>query len=259
MVALETLSLVLGALFLVVVVSVVSCLKTVDAGTSVIAVRFGRPHRTFSPGLHVKLPVADTWFVVKTGIQRAEFSCEALTADHQRVRLSAELRFKVRSAGEFLSAERVFYTALPATCEAAAGELIARYDLDQLMLKREHLRDELRFIIDDRVLFAGVSVEDVHLATIEPARRIGQLRAERTVLSHERDLTRDRLGLEREVRLHRAETWAHELREFDEVAVSLDEKSFRLLRDEALAEAVRHGAGRFGRPVSSFDDSWLRR
>ena len=256
MVALETLSLVLVALFLVVVVSVVSCLRTVDAGTSVIAVRFGRPHRTFSPGLHVKLPVADTWFVVKTGIQRAEFSCEAFTADHQRVRLSAEFRFKVRSVGEFLSAEGVFRAALPATCEAAAGELVARYALDELMLKREHLRDELRFIVDDRVLFAGVSVEDVHLATIEPARRIGQLRAERTVLSHERKLTRERLGLEREVRVHRAETRAHELREFDEVAVNLDEKSFRLLREEALAEAMRRGVGR---PSSIHDDAWLRR
>ncbi len=256
MVALETLSLVLGALFLVVVVSVVSCLKTVDAGTSVIAVRFGRPHRTFSPGLHVKLPMVDTWFVVRTGIQRAEFSCEAFTADHQRVRISAELRFRVRSVGEFLSAEGVFRAALPAICEAAAGELVARYDLDQLMLKREHLRDELRFIIDDRVLFAGVSVQDVHVATIEPARRIGQLLAERTVLSHERELTRERLGIEREVRVHRAETRAHELRDLDEVAVNVDEKSFRLLREEALAEAMRRGVGR---PGSFHDDTWLRR
>ncbi len=260
MVAMETLVLVLGAVFPVVVILTVSSLKTVEAGTSVIALRFGQHNRTLGPGLHVRLPLADRWFVVKTGTQRETFSCDAFTADHQRVRISGELRFRVRSAGEFLSSEGVFRAALPGTCQSAAGELVARHDLDQLMLKREQLRDELRFSVEDRLVFAGVVVEDVHIVTIEPARRIGLLRAERTVLSHERELARDRLGIEREVRTHRAETRAHELRSLAEVAADLDEQSFRLLREETLAHAMRTGRSGSGWPPPGlFDDVHLRR
>lgn len=260
MVALETLSGVLGALFLVALVWASASLRVVEAGTSVITLRFGRPHRTLEPGLHVRLPGVDVWCPVVMGTQRQTFASDAVTADHQRVRISGELRFRVRSAPDFLHAERTFRGSLPATCEAVAGELVARHDLDQLIVKREQLRDELRFSIEDRVAFAGVSVEDVQIVTIEPAFRIGRLRAERTLLTHERELTRERLGIEREVRATHAEIRAHELRELNHVAGELGERSFELLRHEALATVVDNVSGRHGWPApSSIDDVGLRR
>lgn len=231
-----------GAFFLLTGVAAASCLRVVEAGTKVIVTRFGRVHRTLSPGLHGRLPFAERFEVIRTGFRSSAFSCSAETADQLKVTVSGDVRFTVRVPLEFLSAQSVLASGLPATIQAAVGEVVSRYDLDQLIGKRGQLPQELRFALDDRLAFAGVVVEEVQVTEVAPRAEATRLLAEEALAARRRDVQRLRLAHEAERRSALLDQRLHELRRFADAAPELDDRALTLARLEFERELLV-GAG----------------
>ena len=211
------------------------------------------------PGLHIRIPFVDEWRTVRSAAERFSFESSALTADHQSVSLVGELRFAVRRPTDFLSAEAALRSGLAALCESAVGELFSLHDLDQLMLKREQLRGDLVMALEDRLGFAGVSIEDVQIVSLRPERRIGRIRAERTLLSHHYEVVRDRLAIEREVRKVMSQARAQELRDVHEAARDFDAMTLDVLRLELIREASAAAGSSAPGSTGGLDEARYRR
>jgi regulator of protease activity HflC (stomatin/prohibitin superfamily) len=149
----------------------VGSLFTIDAGHRGVLLRFGKVESTRLEGLNVKLPLIDK--VAKMSVQTQLYSVEATAAsrDLQDVKTSIGLNyrldpFKVGEVYQTLGITYIERIAAPAVQEVVKA-VTARYNAEDLILRREHVKDDIAAELTTRLAARGIIAEIVNITDFQ--------------------------------------------------------------------------------------------
>ena len=149
----------------------VGSLFTVDAGHRGVLLRFGRVADTRLEGLNVKLPLIDK--VVRMSVQTQLYSVDATAAskDLQDVNTSIGLNYRLDATqvGEVYRTLGVSYIdriAAPAVQEVVKA-VTARYNAEDLILRREQVKDAIAVELTERLASRGIIAEIVNITNFQ--------------------------------------------------------------------------------------------
>jgi regulator of protease activity HflC (stomatin/prohibitin superfamily) len=210
--------------------------KTVQAGTVAVVLRFGKPIRVLEPGLQRRLPGADEWFIVKLAPFVRPLVARSIAHDGIDIGVRASVQLRVIDVERFAHHQTVFEQNARAILNSAANELIGQHDHDELMLKREQFRDQLRFTIDHRLERFGLSAEEVFLEALEPSRSAAALRAAAAQRQIRGEVLVGEARLHQALEVISAEGRAGALKAIDAVAAQAHPNTMRLAHLELLRQ-----------------------
>jgi len=149
----------------------VGSLFTVDAGHRGVLLRFGRVADTRLEGLNAKLPLIDK--VVRMSVQTQLYSVDATAAskDLQDVNTSIGLNYRLDATqvGEVYRTLGVSYIdriAAPAVQEVVKA-VTARYNAEDLILRREQVKDAIAVELTERLASRGIIAEIVNITNFQ--------------------------------------------------------------------------------------------
>ncbi len=152
------------ALAVIVVGLVGGMFTTVPAGSRGVVIRFSAVTGTvLEEGLQVKLPVLDTVVMMSIQTQKYEVPSSAVTKDLQDVSTTIALNWKLdpSMAAEVyrtLGTDYINRIAAPAVQEVIK-QITAQYDAEDLILKREEVRNEIFDALSVRLRERGIIAE----------------------------------------------------------------------------------------------------
>jgi regulator of protease activity HflC (stomatin/prohibitin superfamily) len=209
-------------------------LQTVKAGTQVVRFRFGAHVGELDPGLHVRTPGVEQWLPVKLGAFMRPLVNRSIAHDGLEIGVRASVEMHVISAPLFARHQTVFEQNFSTIFGSAANELIGQHDHDEVLLKREQFRDQLRFTIDQRLERFGLTVDEVYLDAIQPDFQAAQLRSISSRFAMQSEVVLAQAALNRRLQLLETETRADALRLINDVAKNLHPNTVQLAQLDLL-------------------------
>ncbi len=146
--------------------------QSVPAGQKGVVLRFGAvTGRIMNEGLNTKLPFADS--VVKMSVQTQMYEAQGLAAskDLQDVKATVALNYrldpaKVAEIYQTLGMDYVDRIAKPQVQEVVKA-ISARYNAEDMITKRENVKDDITSSLKDRLSERGIIVEAVSITNFE--------------------------------------------------------------------------------------------
>ncbi|GAB7047117.1 SPFH domain-containing protein [Catenuloplanes indicus] len=176
----------IGAIALIVVVTLASALKIVPQQREYIVERLGRYHRTLTPGLNLLVPFIDQ---VRTKVdvreQVVSFPPQGMiTSDNLSVSIDTVLYFKVVNSSDATYQIANFLQAIEQLTVTTLRNVIGSFDLERALTSREEINRHLSGVLDETTGRWGIKVTRVEIKAIEPPSSIRdsmekQMRAER--------------------------------------------------------------------------------
>jgi regulator of protease activity HflC (stomatin/prohibitin superfamily) len=174
----------------------------------VIIQRFGKYHRTLTPGLHVIVPFMDSPHVAHwTYVQQTErgqyyryartVKCidlresvydfpkqNVITKDNVNIEINALLYYQIMDPKAAVYEVINLPEAIEKLTQTTLRNVIGSLDLDETLTSRDRINDKLQIILDEATDKWGVKVNRVELQEVNPPRDIQlamekQMRAER--------------------------------------------------------------------------------
>jgi len=152
----------------VIVVSVFWPFGTVGAGERGVLTRWGAvTGKVFGEGLFVRIPISDHIVVMDVKIQKEQVEASAASADLQSVSSVVALNFhinpeKVASIYQDVGADYKIRLIDPALQESVKA-VTAKYTAEELITKREEVRDEIKAHLNDKLPPRGIEVDDFNI------------------------------------------------------------------------------------------------
>ncbi len=146
--------------------------QSVTAGHKGVVLRFGAvTGRIMNEGLNFKLPLADA--VVTISVQTQVYEAQALSAskDLQDVKTTVALNYRLDPARvaeiyQKLGMDYVDRVAKPQVQEVVKA-ISARYNAEDMITKRENVKDDITSALKDRLSERGIIVEAVSITNFE--------------------------------------------------------------------------------------------
>ena len=140
-----------------------------------IIFRFGRHVKTVDPGILFTIPIIDRMLKVDMRIITMDLaSQEAVTKDNIVVRLHIVTCFKVVDPAVAVVNALDHDRATAQIIRATLMDVLAGYELDELLAQREGLGQKLQQAIDEQTRSWGVQVSVVEIRDVELADRPGE-------------------------------------------------------------------------------------
>jgi len=209
----------LGIAGLVAFWTLLSFFFTIDAGERGVILRFGAVDRVVAEGIHAKLPFMESVVKMNTRVQKSTTKTEAASRDLQAVHTTIVLNFSLEpdKAGDVYKslglgyAERVIEPIVKEGFKAAS----ARYTAEELISKRETLKNEVREYLKNRMVPFGIMVVELSITDFEFSPEFNKAieskqTAEQLALKARRDL--DRIKVEAQQKIATAQAEAEALR-----------------------------------------------
>ena len=209
----------LGIAGLVAFWTLLSFFFTIDAGERGVILRFGAVDRVVAEGIHAKLPFMESVVKMNTRVQKSTTKTEAASRDLQAVHTTIVLNFSLEpdKAGDVYKslglgyAERVIEPIVKEGFKAAS----ARYTAEELISKRETLKNEVREYLKNRMVPFGIMVVELSITDFEFSPEFNKAieskqTAEQLALKARRDL--DRIKVEAQQKIATAQADAEALR-----------------------------------------------
>ena len=221
----------------------------VDAGTRGVVMNFGAVQDTvLEEGFHFILPVAQKVQIVDVRIQKSQTEVDAASKDLQQISSTIALNFHIipdranivfQELGPAYK-ERIIDPAVQEMLKAVA----ARYTAEELITKREQVKNETKELLEKRLLESNIRVVDFSIvnfafSTIFTAAIEAKQEAEQFVGKATRDLQRIEIDAKQKVAAARAEAEALKIQR--EV---LSKDLIELRRIEASLKAIDKWDGR---------------
>lgn len=233
---------------LVILWALMSLFFTVDAGERGVVLRFGAVVRVVEEGIHGKWPFVEDVIRMSIRVQKATTKTEAASRDLQAVHTTIVLNFNLQpeKAGDVYKnlglgyAERVIEPIVKEGFKAAS----ARYTAEELISKRETLKNEVRDYLRNRLSPFGIVVVELSITDFEFSPEFNRAieskqTAEQLALKAKRDL--DRIKVEAQQKIATAQAEAEALR-LQRQAVSPE--LVRLREVEAQMKAIEKWDGK---------------
>lgn len=189
----------------------------IPAGHRGVVTTFGKVNETvLGEGIHLIIPVVNTVHKIDVRIQKGEGSGEAASKDLQTIHTTVALNYHLkpdRAAITFRDIgglreveERII---LPSTQEAVKA-ITARYTAEELIAKREEVRNNIKSFLVDRLGRHGLLVDEFSVTNFDFSKSFNEAieaktTAEQLKLKAERDLQRIRVEAEQKVAQAKAE------------------------------------------------------
>ncbi|NTW57686.1 MAG: prohibitin family protein [Nitrospirae bacterium] len=212
-------ALAVGTAGVIVLWALLSFLYTIDAGERGVILRFGAVDRVVAEGIHAKLPFMENVVKMNTRVQKSTTKTEAASRDLQAVHTTIVLNFSLEpdKAGDVYKslglgyAERVIEPIVKEEFKAAS----ARYTAEELISKRETLKNEVREYLKNRMVPFGIMVVELSITDFEFSPEFNKAieskqTAEQLALKAKRDL--DRIKVEAQQKIATAQAEAEALR-----------------------------------------------
>jgi len=193
---------------LIVLSSIVSCIKVIKEAEGMIIERFGQYNRILNSGLNVIIPVMDRprpimWRYKKIDLNGYEYPITAerntldlreqvfdfakqnvITKDNVTIEIDAMLYFQIMDVHSAVYKIANLPDAIEKLCKTSLRNVVGKLDLDECLTSRDKINNELGQVMDEATDKWGVKVNRVELKDITPPHDIQQamekqMRAER--------------------------------------------------------------------------------
>jgi regulator of protease activity HflC (stomatin/prohibitin superfamily) len=238
----------IGIAAIIVFWSLLSFFFTVDAGERGVVLRFGAVTRVVGEGIHAKWPFMETVVRMNVRVQKSTTKTEAASRDLQAVHTTIVLNFNLQpeKVGDVYKTLRTGYveTVVDPIVKEAFKAASARFTAEELISKREMIKNEVREYMRNRMHPFGIEVVELSITDFEFSpefnRAIEQKQtAEQLALKAKRDL--DRIRIEAQQKIATAQAEAEALR-IQRQAVSPE--LVRLREVEAQMKAIEKWDGK---------------
>ena len=224
----------------------------ISAGERGVKTTFGKPdEQVYEPGIHFKVPLAQTMHVMDVRLQKGEGEGDAASRDLQSVHTRIAINYHLdpsrvvdvfRNIGPTtdIAAERII---LPAVQEAVKA-ITARFTAEELITRRTEVRNEIGELLKEKMRRHGLVLDEFAIVDFAFSRAFSEaieakVRAEQEKLKAERDLLRIEVEAKQKVTSARAEAEALALQR-QQITADL----LALRRVENEREAIRKWDGK---------------
>ncbi|MGE5450319.1 MAG: prohibitin family protein [Acidobacteriota bacterium] len=242
---------VLGAIALA-ALSLLSPIVIISAGERGVMTTFGKPDEVvFEPGIHFRIPLAQTMHLMDVRIQKGEGDGDAASKDLQSVHTKIAINyhldprqvvnvFKGIGPSTDIAADRII---IPAAQEAVKA-VTARFTAEELISRRTEVRDAIGSLLRQKMERHGLALDEFAIVNFAFSRSFAEaieakVKAEQEKLKAERDLQRIEVEAKQKVASARAEADALALQRQQ---ITSDLLALRRIENER--EAIRKWDGK---------------
>lgn len=241
----------IGVVAAFIALSVLNPFVVIGPGERGVVTNFGAVQKeVMGEGLHIRIPVMQKVVVMDVRVQKGEGQGDAASKDLQQVTTNVAVNYHLdpnrvaetyQTVGNLHAVEaRILLPAVQESVKAAT----ALYTAEELVSKRQEVRDQIRKLLRDRLIRNGVIVDEFSIVNFSFSREFNnaieaKTTAEQLKLKAERDLDRIRIEAEQKVAAAKAE--AESLRLQKEIVT---ENLIRLRQIEMQQKAIDKWDGR---------------
>ena len=178
--------IVLGAIALVIIIIIISCIRIVRQTNKVIVERLGGYHATWGVGLHMLFPFIDSIAqTVSMKEQVKDFEPQpVITKDNVTMQIDTVVFYQVTDPKLYCYGVENPISAIENLSATTLRNIIGEMDLDDTLTSRDVINTKMRSILDEATDAWGIKVNRVELKNILPPKDIRdamerQMRAER--------------------------------------------------------------------------------
>lgn len=152
---------------LIVLIALLTSFTTIDPGEQGIIVRLGQVQGTLDSGLHMKAPFVDDIVKINTQVQKEQVTATAASKDLQDVSAAVALNYslpadKVISLYTKIGTDYKVKVIDPAIQEAIKAST-AKYTAEELVTKREQVRNDIKLSLTDRLTSDFIQVTEISI------------------------------------------------------------------------------------------------
>ncbi|MBH1971197.1 prohibitin family protein [Moraxellaceae bacterium AER2_44_116] len=194
----------------------------IGAGERGVVMNFGAVQKEIlNEGLHIRIPIMQKVIIMNVQVQKGEGQGDAASKDLQQVTTNVAINYHLdplkvahvyQSIGTFNQVgERIILPAVSESVKAAT----AQYTAEELISKRQEVREKIRQLLLVRLAVYGVIVDDFSIVNFAFSREFSnaiesKTTAEQLKLKAERDL--ERIRIEADQKILQAQAEAESLR-----------------------------------------------
>lgn len=210
----------LGVAVAVIVLLILNPFVVVGPGERGVVMNFGAVQKeVLGEGLHLRIPIMQKIIIVDVKVQKGEGQGDAASKDLQHVTTNVAVNYHLepsrvaetyQTVGNLSAVEaRILLPAVQESVKAAT----ALYTAEELVSRRQEVRDQIRTLLRDRLIKNGVIVDEFSIVNFSFSREFNnaieaKTTAEQLKLKAERDLERIRIEAEQKVAAAKAEAEA---------------------------------------------------
>ena len=176
----------LGALVVILIGIVISCIKIAPQSRAYIVERLGAYNSTWQTGLHIKIPVIERIAkIVSLKEQVADFPPQpVITKDNVTMQINTVVFFQITDPKLYTYGVENPISAIENLTATTLRNIIGEMELDHTLTSRDTINAKIRVILDEATDPWGIKVNRVELKNIFPPREIQdamekQMKAER--------------------------------------------------------------------------------
>ena len=214
----KRLSLIIGAV--VILILLFSALGTIGAGERGVLLQFGAVQdKVFGEGLYFKIPFVQSVVKIDVKIQKDEVEATASSKDLQVVTSKIALNYHLDPA----SVNKVWQEVgrsynsrvISPSIQEAVKAVTAKFTAEELVTKREIVKDEIKSNLSQRLLERSIMVDEFNIIDFDFSKAFNEaieqkVTAEQLKLKAERDL--ERIKIEKDQQITQAEAKAQAIR-----------------------------------------------
>ena len=175
-----------GALVLILLGIVISCIKIVPQSRAYIVERLGAYNSTWQTGLHIKIPIIERIAkIVSLKEQVADFPPQpVITKDNVTMQIDTVVFYQITDPKLYTYGVENPISAIENLTATTLRNIIGDMELDHTLTSRDTINAKIRVILDEATDPWGIKVNRVELKNIFPPREIQdamekQMKAER--------------------------------------------------------------------------------
>ena len=176
----------IGALVLILLGIVISCIKIVPQSRAYIVERLGAYNSTWQTGLHIKIPIIERIAkIVSLKEQVADFPPQpVITKDNVTMQIDTVVFYQITDPKLYTYGVENPISAIENLTATTLRNIIGEMELDHTLTSRDTINAKIRVILDEATDPWGIKVNRVELKNIFPPREIQdamekQMKAER--------------------------------------------------------------------------------
>lgn len=207
-----------GTLFLIVLIF--ESVGTIGAGERGILLQFGAvKDRVFEEGLYFKIPFVQQVVIMDVRIQKDEVPASASSKDLQIITSKVAINYHLSPSHVntiWQNIGRDYNNRLIApSIQEAVKAVTARFTAEELIIKREDVKDQIKTNLAERLIKNNIIVDDINITSFDFSPAFNEaieakVTAEQLKLKAERDL--ERISIEADQRVVEAEGKAKAIR-----------------------------------------------
>ncbi|RLU01558.1 SPFH domain-containing protein [Ketobacter sp.] len=229
---------VVGALFVLVLVTLAKGVRLVPQGYKWVVQRLGKYHSTLAPGLNIIIPFIDSvaYKVTTKDIVLDIPSQEVITRDNAVIIANAVAYINIISPEKAVYGVEDYRIAIQTLVQTTLRSIIGEMDLDDALSSRDKIKAHLKNSISDDISDWGITLKTVEIQDINPSGTMQSAMEEQAAAERARRATVTRADGDKQAAILEAEGRLEASRRDAEAQVVLAKASQRAI--EMVTSAI---------------------